>query len=355
MNSYFLCVTQPTNLGDLIINKMLVMELSRYGRVYVDCKKTPREFADYLVSGNENIVDVYESCGVSVKSGSLLKWSKFLRNKKIDVYVTSPGPLIKENRIKSSYFTLISCVLKMLNVSNYKIGVCCSELLADSNKLNLSGLSGIYLRSKVSLNSLVSQGNNNIRYIPDLAFLLRQYVKLAPKKNLIALSFREVKEKSELFILTLRSVIEYFLANNYEVEFYYQVSIDEEYNRKLAEKFRSEHVRFVENKIWFDTLDYYADKKYVVSNRLHSLVTGAVYDAIPLALVNTDSKVRKIEEVLCSSMNNPNRYFINPENISNVRYIEDNYQNVKAEIHSDVDANCKLCKETIGLLSSFEN
>ena len=35
-NFYFLCITQPSNLGDLIINKMLVDELCRYGKVYVD-------------------------------------------------------------------------------------------------------------------------------------------------------------------------------------------------------------------------------------------------------------------------------------------------------------------------------
>lgn len=48
MNSYFICATQPTNLGDLVINKMLVDELCRYGKVFVDAYGLPEEFTKYL-------------------------------------------------------------------------------------------------------------------------------------------------------------------------------------------------------------------------------------------------------------------------------------------------------------------
>lgn len=66
MNSYFICATQPTNLGDLVINKMLVDELCRYGKVFVDAYGLPEEFTKYLFE-NKNAVDVYDTYHLSVK------------------------------------------------------------------------------------------------------------------------------------------------------------------------------------------------------------------------------------------------------------------------------------------------
>ncbi|WP_373941208.1 hypothetical protein OEG92_15795 [Polaribacter sejongensis] len=39
MKIYFLVATQHDNLGDLLINKMLINEISKYGTVYVDASR----------------------------------------------------------------------------------------------------------------------------------------------------------------------------------------------------------------------------------------------------------------------------------------------------------------------------
>ena len=57
MNSYFICATQPTNVGDLVINKMLIDELCRYGTVYVDACGLPSDFKNVLLQ-HANAVDV---------------------------------------------------------------------------------------------------------------------------------------------------------------------------------------------------------------------------------------------------------------------------------------------------------
>ena len=66
MNSYFICATQPSNLGDLIINKMLIDELCRYGNVYVDAYGIPAEFKSIILRNN-NAIDVDGYLNITVK------------------------------------------------------------------------------------------------------------------------------------------------------------------------------------------------------------------------------------------------------------------------------------------------
>lgn len=331
---------------------MLVMELSRYGKVFVDCKKTPREFADYLVEGGDNIIDTNNCNGVTVKQGNLVRWSSFLRKEKVDVYVTSPGPFMyKENILKSLYFKTVYFTLNALNIKSYKIGNCCSQAISEKRKIALPKNTIAYIRSKSSTELLKSNGENGFHFIPDLAFLLHQYVTSSEKSNIVAMSFREVDNKDE-FMVTLKAVISFLLDLNFNIEFYYQVDADKEFNEELCGIFNSERVSFLPNKIWYDTLDYYANKKFVVSNRLHSLLSGAVYGALPIAIVNSETKVKKIEDVFECSFENYRYHIVESGNVPNLNYIVDKYEILKEGIDADVRRNCKLCKEVIANISS---
>lgn len=352
MISYFLCITQPSNLGDLIINKMLVMELSQYGKVFVDCKNTPREFADFLVEGGDNIIDTYKCGGITVKQGNLFKWSDFLKKEKIDIYVTSPGPFMyKENILKSLYFKTIHFALNALNIESYKIGNCCSQAISENRKIALPKNTIAYLRSKSSVELLQSKGENGFHFIPDLAFLLHQYVIPSEKSNIVAMSFRKVDNKDE-FLVSLKTVISFLQNLNFNIEFYYQVDADKAFNEELCGMFDSERVSFLPKKIWYDSLSYYENKKFVVSNRLHSLITGAVYGALPIAIVNSESKVRKIEEVFECSFENYKYHIVESGSVPNLNYIVDKYKTLKESIEADVRRNCQLCKEVIANISS---
>lgn len=66
MNIFFICASRYDNLGDLIINKLLIDELCTYGTVYVDTYHVPFHFVNYLLS-NSNAVDAYSEFYVSAK------------------------------------------------------------------------------------------------------------------------------------------------------------------------------------------------------------------------------------------------------------------------------------------------
>lgn len=67
MNTYFICATQYTNLGDLMINKLLIEELCKYGKVYVDASSVPSSFKKPLLE-NPNSIDVFNEYGITVKA-----------------------------------------------------------------------------------------------------------------------------------------------------------------------------------------------------------------------------------------------------------------------------------------------
>lgn len=116
MNSYFICATQPTNLGDLVINKMLVDELCRYGKVFVDAYGLPEEFTKYLFE-NKNAVDVYDTYHLSVKKLRLWGLSKLIKDENIRLYTHSPGPLYNLRSYRNFAFTAVNYLFKFYGVS----------------------------------------------------------------------------------------------------------------------------------------------------------------------------------------------------------------------------------------------
>ena len=96
VNTYFICATQPDNLGDLIINKMLIDELSIYGYVYLDAWGIPDEFKLPLLE-NENVIDVSNFI-FTVKRRSLrylFLYIFFLKRKNVKLISRSSGPLVE--------------------------------------------------------------------------------------------------------------------------------------------------------------------------------------------------------------------------------------------------------------------
>lgn len=353
MNSYFLCITQPTNLGDLIINKMLVMELAKHGKVFVDCKNTPKFFSDYLLEG-DNVIDAYGNFGVSVKSCSLLKLFKLARAEKISIYVSSPGPAGEgKQTIIKRYLKFIGLFFKFMRIEHFMIGNCLSGALADGRSIQFANIKHAYIRSKNSVSLMNNRGYRNISYIPDLAFLMKQYANVKEKKKIVVMSFRKTNVDSQDFVRTLSSIVELLLNEGFFIEFYYQVEADKIYNETLAKGFEDPKVSFHKDKIWYNTLDFYSDKMFVISNRLHSLLTGAVYDLIPFAIVDDSHKVKKIEDVFESSFSNADVYIYNSNNESNMKlkYLIDNYASVKKILMEEVNNNCNSCKLAIEEIS----
>ncbi|MBQ0160139.1 MAG: polysaccharide pyruvyl transferase family protein [Bacteroidales bacterium] len=348
-NTYFLCATQYSNVGDLLINKMLIDELSRYGKVFVDTKNIPTDFLCYLLEDNDNVFDVYATEGISIKSGNFPAWMTFLKKANVGLFVQNPGPIVVYPffHIRYFYFKLMNTCLRTLRIPIYRIGSCCAAVLAQGRKIPNKGIKKSYFRSKESVKNLQKAGLGNIDFIPDMAFLLNNRVKVKDKRKIVVLSFRPIIDDRSLFEKWLKSTIEGLVGQGYNVEFCYQVKSDEQFTKELYEQFKSPNVTIRSELLWWKDLDYYADKEIVISNRLHALIIGAVYGSIPIAAVNDDAKVSKIKEVFDSSFNEELNLITNYEDDGFISHVINNKEAIGRSIRNSVIQNANICRDRI--------
>lgn len=352
MNSYFLCVTQPTNAGDLLINRMLIEELSIYGKVYVDCYNCPEYFTSILIGCSENIVDVYKTFGFSLKRGAFINFFIFLRNHNIKLYTQSPGPLNKIRSFPLMFsFKIIRGILCLLKVPFIRIGNCCSAAMNTGINVLESNSVEYYVRSKKGVNFLNQFREEGIHYIPDLAFLYKRHVNDCKKNKIALMSFRQVTKNLDEFVTWVKNCVCILQNNGYDVLFYHQVKTDKSFMQYLYDKLRDDKIQLRSEILWYDDFSFYANKSIVVSNRLHCLLMGVVYNVIPLAYVDEEKRVQKIKEVFESSMlNNANNYIAD---VTSNKKLEDIISNITFHqmiIGDVVEENFKVCSKTIKTL-----
>lgn len=352
MNTYFLCLTQYENVGDLLINKMLVEEVAKYGDVYLDCPHAPENFRQYLFT-NENVIDINQKYQVSFKKSNIIRFLLFLKHHDIQMFLQSPGPIKKGKGFGHFYFSLAHRLVKFIGIPYCYIGKCCSAVAAKKERISLNNVAAAYVRSYSGVEYIKQLGYNHVDYIPDLAFLLKDRVTVSAKKKTAVLTFREIKNEKEKFLEWLNNVVSYLLQNGYQVEFFYQVKRDERFMKELYSQFDSNSVKFIENIIWYDSFGYYADKEIVISNRLHSLLVGAVYDVIPLAYNDGDVLTSKIYDVFSSSFNNYKYLIADINSNSNLEYITDNCELIRIGLRKDCLNNARRCQETINLINTI--
>ena len=308
MNFYFLCITQPTNLGDLVINKMLVDELCLYGRVYVDAYKTPENFRSVLTE-NDSVVDLYKEKRISAKRFNLFRLYLLAKREKIQFFVSSPGPIEGGNTLYSIGVSIIKLVFKLAGAKNYCIGGCCSSMISSHKTIRTGIVDHYFMRSYASVNYINSTKEGLASYIPDMAYLLRMHItprnsdkEITVNRNRVLINFRELNDPSGRFFIWCQDIINAFQAAGYSVLLYYQVESDFDFMNRLYQSTKGENVEFLKNIVWYDDLSVYEDAKCIISNRLHSILVGAVYGAIPLACISEHKLTSKIQDVLESSL-----------------------------------------------------
>lgn len=349
MNSYFLCVTQPSNAGDLLINRMLVEELSQYGTVYVDCYNCPSTFKSILVGGADNIVDIYNTYGWSLKKGAFYSFTRFLKKKNITLYTQSPGPLNKMSSLLLKFsYSIIRAILAKSRVSFIRIGNCCSAAIVTKTNILESHNVEYYVRSKNAVSFLRQFRENGIHYIPDLAYLYRNHAVISEKKKIALMSFRKVTESLDEFVAWVKGCVNQLVVSGYEVVFYYQVKSDADFMKYLHDIIGSKSIILKTDQLWYDNFDFYSDKSLVISNRLHCLLMGAVYNAVPLAYVDGEKHVRKIQDVFESSFGgNSATYLTNFTESTKLSNIIENLSVYQKNIDEIVDNNNEVCRNTV--------
>ena len=352
MNTYFLVLTQPSNVGDLLINKMLIKELARHGNVYVDCYNCPDDFRDVLFENMDNVIDLWKEYHYTVKRLNFIKFRNILKKKSIKLFTQSPGPFTKIHFLPLRLaLNAIHKIVSMVNIPFVRIGNCCSEALAKGEVISESYVDSYYLRSHQSVEYLKKMTDRSVYYFPDLSFLYSFDLRKYDKKKIAVFCFREVTGNLDSFISGLKYFVSKLLENGYKIKIAYQVKSDEAFSKYIYSIFKCDKVSYHENLIWYNQLDFYKDVNIVFSNRLHSLLIGAMYGAIPVAFTNSENVVRKISDVFDSSISTISKELLLSEtsykNINSIIIDSDSYRK-KLAFH--IQENSRICRLLINEL-----
>lgn len=353
--TYFICATQTSNLGDLVINKMLIDELCKYGCVYLDASNLPLDFKRPLLE-NQNIIDTAD-LGVTVKSPSfngIFKFLKLIKTEHISFLTRSPGPLEEPSFKVRLGFSIINLAARLFGVKVVYFGNCCSEALANSSKIKTTYMNSVYVRSFESEKYAKQYFNCKVGFIPDMAFLLNGGERAVTKKPIVAVDFRSVSDNPEELMSDIKNNVKEFLDNGYSVELFYQVKGDKPYVEKIYQEIKQDGVSIHDGLIWYDEMDYFADKSFVYSNRLHSLLIGAMYGAIPVARITNDPRLLKIEHVFKSSLPDEFCAFLKIETSLDVKTIVENQKFLLSLLNNSIKKNGDIARGLIAnVLSSY--
>ena len=306
---YFSLQTQFENLGDCIINELVIRELARHSRLKIIQRRAPTWLLDRLRALPE--VEIY---------GSKRKWFGDLLRRMASrtpiVFAFKPGHYLSSSKAKSlAYSAALVAFCGLCRIQGGKVirsGVSLDRFGALQSRLQavLGRLHTSYgVRDQASLDYARSLGAVSAHYSPDMAFLLAdaeatsgligtKLITAEVARPKLSLSFRKqgpMKESSYVESLTAAigtSAAEHDLRP-VVVE---QVTFDRELAQNLSNLLSCPVVRFEQSEQSVRGIfANYAESRVVVSNRLHSLLFGWTAGAIPIPLVENSPHSKIVE------------------------------------------------------------
>lgn len=287
------------NLGDLIINKCLIDEISIYKKVYLDTFGVPENFSKYLYE-DKSISNSNKDFKIGAKNYKHLVLLLLNINRhNIKKYVSTPGPISIRNSFKTISIIFIYYLLRFQKVKMFSFG---KDISVSNNYmwyLYRNVYSDIYVRS-IENSRYLNQNNDYVKYMPDLAFLAQNTNKdnNLKKNKACGVSIRYTTPDEFEYMV---SVLQYLIKNDWSIHVFYQVEADKEISYELYKRINCNSVTYNSKCLWFNDMDYYKNKKVIISNRLHVLIVGMKYSAIPVPVLGTlesGNKVRRIFESL---------------------------------------------------------
>lgn len=306
---YFSLQTQFENLGDCIINELVIRELARHARMKIIQRRAPSWLLERLRALPE--VEIYAS--KRQWFGDLFR-RMALRSPV--VFAFKPGHYLSSSKAKSlAYSAALVAFCGLCRMQGGKVirsGVSLDRFGAIQSRLQavLGRLHTSYgVRDQASLDYARSLGAVSAHYSPDMAFLLAdseatsgligsKLITAEVARPKLSLSFRRqglLKESS--YVERLAEVIGGSSKDHsltpVVVE---QVTFDHELAQTLAAHLSSPVVRFEQSEESVRGIfANYAESRVVVSNRLHSLLFGWTAGAIPIPLVENSPHSKIVE------------------------------------------------------------
>ena len=304
------------NLGDILINGLMIIELLKYSNVYIKGKLN-NEIFKFVSQHSTNIKNLHV---LNFRTDSLIRYKLnvlfyLLRNRKFDFVFDTPGHISESgSTLKTTLktvFNLFSVYFySFLGIKSIKYGITLGpfnnfnwtlyRLICNKSKM-------IAIRDTENYSNLLNKKITNIELVPDLAFLLVDLIPQDFKKefgvnqNLITISlrgsltgkevnnvyFEETYEKLNELILLLKENYDF---NKTDIT--YQVDCDrntsELLKQKLEKNFNGLELNYIQKQLNIESaIEQYSKSGCLVTNRLHVFLLAMFTNTITIII--TDS------------------------------------------------------------------
>ncbi|WP_288883495.1 polysaccharide pyruvyl transferase family protein [Pedobacter panaciterrae] len=307
---------KDSNLGDVLINALLIREISKFGKVFID-GKVPSLY-DLVTLNNPFAKNIVIVEGIKAFEGKpVLRWLNLASViGKVDFVFDPPGAYFEGKDAAKAKFKFYKYFLRAVVLKTAKIGVLRWGVslgpYSDGGYADQRKLSNVYtdiaVRDSNNYDHLKEKGFNNLSLIDDLAFLydignfqaVIDRVELDYKgDNYVVVSIRgdiEGKELNKAYLdqiaVNLMRMFADTIVKNEEIVLAYQVVEDLEslqYLKDILER-NNYKCKLLDKQLSFaQAIGLYAGARFLYTNRLHVALLSILNNTVPIIL--TDLKL----------------------------------------------------------------
>ncbi|QNL51571.1 polysaccharide pyruvyl transferase family protein [Olivibacter sp. SDN3] len=302
MNSiYFVPASQTENTGDLLINKVAIQLMGKYGQIILEDNNTDRWFIDELRGKQDRLLSEVTHASLDRHLLSKLARSIFSKNK---VYlVLAPGHTSRQgkegaDRLRKRSTRLL--LFKALGLRIVRVGFSIGPF-DDVNMQAEAFHSKVYffygVRDKESVKMAIEGKFKKPQLFPDLAWSYEPPINVSPpdKDQYIILSFRsnsygKVHDERyfQPYVERVKAILKSFSDLKLRVIISYQVKYDREASFVLQKALMEDFdVEVIDRKLLLEeAAGLYNKALFVISNRLHVLLFALQCNTISFPLID---------------------------------------------------------------------
>ncbi|MBS9393199.1 MAG: polysaccharide pyruvyl transferase family protein [Dolichospermum sp. LBC05a] len=355
---FYSAKTQYQNLGDMIINREMLLQLRPYGKLIVDDKGVPEWFCkDLEINSDER------SSNHGISFENLIIWYAFKAffQKKYKIYfVIKPGHFYGEFKFINLFKLFYFAIIKILGVRICRFGASIGPFTKTMDFLEKLKSKFMYfysVRDSISKEYADQIHIEKVELFPDLAWLIKtpngksessESVKIDGKY--VIFSFRNstmtnnlqtsIEHKNHFknhFFKTLDQIVDLVCQTlSYNLVISYQVDSDIHLCQDIMERYKNScNVILIEERInnLQCAYDLYSGADIVFSNRLHVLMLAMLSGALPVGVLDV-GKHSKITGIFNDAKLTKLLIDVYSQNYvaDNIHYIIDNKYKIKKEI-----------------------
>lgn len=304
---------KDSNLGDVLINALLIREISRFGKVYID-GAVPSLF-DLVTQDNPYAANIVVVKGIDAFAGKpVLRWLNLIPFlTKVDFVFDPPGAYFEgKDRLKAKLkfykYLMRAVVLKSAQIGVLRWGVSLGPYSekAYRDQVRLSSVyKDIAVRDSSNFAHLKEKGFSNLSLIDDLAFLydiedfqsIMKGVELDYKgDHYVVISIRgDIEGKAlnknylDQLAQNLIRALEITVLDQEEIILAYQVAEDLEslsYLKEILERHQYKCRLLPEQLSFSEAICLYSGAKLLYTNRLHVALLSILNQTLPLIITD---------------------------------------------------------------------